>query len=82
MRRSHDAALLRRVLQVLQCGLSFALQMTHVHVLDVGQLTQDGLLLLLFLVVFGDHLGQFSGELDIVSRRLDLSLVQLILKYR
>lgn len=80
--RSHDRALLSRLLEVLQCGLGLVLQLVQVHVLDVGQLPDDRLLLCLLLVVLCDHLGQLCGQLDVVSRLLDLRLVNLVLTER
>ena len=78
---SHEAAVLRLLFQVLQRGLGFVFQLVHVHVLDVGQLAQHGLLVRLLLVVFSDHLGQLRGQLHVIPRLLDLGLIQLVLRW-
>lgn len=73
--KSHETTVLRLLFEVFQRGLGFVFQLVHVHVLEVGQLTQHGLLVCLLLVVLGNHLGQLCGQHHVVPRLLDLGLV-------
>lgn len=76
---SHQATVLRLLLEVFQRGLGFVFQLVEVNVLDVGQLAQHRLLVLLLLVVLSNHLGQFCGQHHVVPGLLDLGLIQLVL---
>lgn len=75
----HDITLFSRLSDVFQGGLGLLFYLINIYVLNVGQLTQDRLLLLLLLVVLRDHLGQFCGQLHVICRSLNLRVVQFTL---